>query len=416
MDISGRDRERLRALAGKCASILNSDEMNARRERWRLSNRLMERTIPFVIEDNGTYFKDLAPKAECEGETAREFERQLLHVVANYELIDDDRVFPPFLPVQWMISRPGLCPSLEIVRAADATGRELGYETNTPLADLESGLSKLRRGAFSVDRDATSRKLEAARSAFGDILPAALVNGHVTGAPSSMSQKAVTWMGMENFYMAMMDQPENVHRLFDFIATEAEDFLDWMIAEDLLRPNGGEFWCGSGSIAFSDELPRRPLSDVGPWLPEDCWGFTEAQEAVGVSNEMFAEFIFPYMERLAKRYGLVYYGCCEPVHALWSTISRLKNLRKTTVSPWCDQRIVAELAGKSCVLSRKPHPMQLCGETFDPESFAAHVKETLDIAKDNFVELVFRDTCTLNGAMKERVAQACGIVKRLVGR
>ncbi len=416
MDIAGKDRARLRALAGRCSEILNSAEMNARRERWRLSNRLLERTVPFVIEDNGAYFRDLAPKPECEGELAREFEAQLLQVIANFELIDDDRIFPPFLPVQWMISRPSLCPELEVHRAADASGRELGYETNTPLADLESGLPKLKRGEFKVDREGTLRKLEAARSAFGDLLPAALVNGHVTGAPSSMSQKAVTWMGMENFYMAMMDQPENVHRLFDIISTEAEDFLNWMLAENLVRPNGGEFWCGSGSIAFSDELPRRPLDDKGPWLPEDCWGFTEAQEAVGVSNEMFAEFIFPYMERLAKRYGLIYYGCCEPIHPLWSTISKLKNLRKATVSPWCDQRKAAEFAGKSCVLSRKPHPMQLCGESFDPASFSAHVKETLDIAKDNFVELIFRDTCTLDGSMKGRVAQACGIVKSLLER
>jgi len=416
MEIVAKDRERLRSLAAKASEILNSAEMNERRKRWDRTNRLLERTVPFVIEDNGTFFADLAPKPACEGALAREFEAQLLGVIANYELIDDDRVFPPFLQIQWMISRPSLCPNLEVKRVPDATGRELGYETNTPLADLEKGLKTLTRGEFKVDREKTLRKLEEAKGAFGDLLPAKLVNNHVTGAPSSMSQKAVHWMGMDNFYMAMIDQPENVHRLFDAIAMESQDFLDWMIDEDLVRPNGGEFWCGSGSIAYSEELPRRPLDENSHWLPEDCWGFTEAQEAVGVSNEMFAEFIFPYMERVAKRYGLVYYGCCEPVHSLWSTISKLKNLRKTTVSPWCDQRIVAEAAGKSIVLSRKPHPMKLCGEAFDAEDFSKHVKESMDIAKDNFIELIFRDTCTLNGSMKGRVAEACSIVKSLAGR
>jgi len=416
MEIVAKDRERLRSLAAKASEILNSAEMNERRKRWDRTNRLLERTVPFVIEDNGTFFAELAPKPVCEGALAREFEAQLLGVIANYELIDDDRVFPPYLQVQWMISRPSVCPNLEVKRVPDATGRELGYETNTPLADLEKGLKTLARGEFKVDREGTLRKQEEAKAAFGDLLPAKIVNNHVTGAPSSMSQKAVLWMGMDNFYMAMIDQPENVHRLFDFISTESQDFLDWMIKEDLVRPNGGEFWCGSGSIAYSEELPRRPLDESGHWLPEDCWGFTEAQEAVGVSNEMFAEFIFPYMERVAKRYGLVYYGCCEPVHSLWSTISKLKNVRKTTISPWCDQRVMAEAAGKSVVLSRKPHPMKLCGESFDAEDFSKHVKETLDIAKDNYVELIFRDTCTLSGAMKGRVAEACAIVKRLAGR
>ena len=70
--------------------------------------------------------------------------------------------------------------------------------------------------------------------------------------------------------------------------------------------------------------------------------------------------------------------------------------------------------GREVVLSRKPHPLQLCGETFDPAGFEAYNKETLDIARDNFVELIFRDTCPLTGAMHDRVSDACRIIKRLV--
>ena len=410
------DRERLRGLAAEYHRVTTSDDMEARRARWRLSNRLLERTVPFVIEDNGTFFKDLTPAPQCEGELEREFEAYMLHVLCNHREIPDDRVYTPYLPVGWRIDRPTMCPGLEITRAPDASGRELGFETNTPLADLDAGLKTLVRRPFSVDRAATLRRLELAGELFGDILPARLVNGHTLGIGVSMAYKAVMWMGMANFYMAMLDQPENVHRFFEFVATEAQDFLDWMMAERLIRPNHGEFSCGSGSVAFTDELPRRPIPDDGEWLPEDCWGATEAQEAVGISNEMFAEFIFPYQERVTKRFGLVYYGCCEPVHTLWPTVKRFKNLRKMTISPWCDQRFMAEAVGRDYVLSRKPHPMQLCGETFDPASFSRHIQETLDIAKNNFVELIFRDTCTLSGAMRGRVAEACAIVKQLAGR
>ena len=37
-----------------------------------------------------------------------------------------------------------------------------------------------------------------------------------------------------------------------------------------------------------------------------------------------------------------------------------------------------------------------------------------EAGKDCFVELIFRDTCTLAGSMKERVDTACGIVRGLV--
>lgn len=413
---SHKDIERLRKLAGKYSAIVNSEDMKKRREIWRVSNRLMERTVPFVIEDNGTFFKDLMPECVCAGEIEREFENYFLRVICNYDFIPDDRVYPPYYPLAYSIHRPEICPGLEITRVPDATGRALGYETNTPLADLAKNLHILKREEFRVNREETYRKEELAEKIFGDILPLKIICPNTLGVGVGMACKAVLWMGMENFYMAMLDQPENVHRFFDFVSTEALDFLNWLKKEKLIKPNHGEFCCGSGSIAYTDELPKSENADENDWQTEDCWGATEAQEAAGISNEMFAEFIFPYQEKLTRHFGLLYYGCCEPVHTMWPTVKQFRNLRKMTISPWCDQKIMAEAVGKNYVLSRKPHPMQLCGEIFNPETFTNHIRETLDITKDNFVELIFRDTCTLKGTMKNRLSEACGIVKRLIGR
>ncbi len=411
-----RDRERLRKLSARYEGIVNSDEMNRRREIWRLSNRLIKRMVPFIIEDNGTFFEDLMPPLECDGDVEREFEKYMLKAICNYNFIQDDRIYTPYMPIGWIIHRPNMCPDLEIAYASDANGRNLGYETNTPLSDLANSLNLLKRGEFTVDRESTYRKLDIAEKIFGDILPAKIVNLQTVKIPAGMAYKAVMWMGMENFYMAMIDQPENVHRFFDFISTEAYDFMEWLKKEKLIMPNHGEFVCGSGSIGYTDALPMREILEDTQWLPEDCWCTSEAQEAVGISNEMYAEFIFPYQRRLAKHFGLVYYGCCEPVHSVWTTIKQFKNLRKVTISPWCNQEFMAEAAGKDYVLSRKPHPMQLCSEIFNPESFTNHISETLEIARDNFVELIFRDTCTLNGSMRARVSDACGIVRKLISR
>ncbi|MBN1676655.1 MAG: hypothetical protein JXR37_36765 [Kiritimatiellae bacterium] len=411
-----KDRERLRAVAADYAAMVNSDTMNARREVWRRSNRLQERTVPFQIEDNGTFFADLAPPAQCEGKIERGLESVMLRALTNHELIDDDRVFTPYCAVSWAITRPDICPELEYTRAADPTGRKLGYKTNKPLADLEKGLAKLRRAPFRVDREATARRVEIAETAFGDLLPVKLVNTRTYSAGAGMAGKAVQCMGMDNFYMAMIDRPANVHRFFEFVATEAADFLSWLEAEDLILPNSGEFCVGSGSCGYTDELPRRAVRDGESVGPEDCWAYIEAQEAVGISPAMYAEFIHPYQRRLGDRYGLIYYGCCEPVHEFFPTIKTFKALRKITVSPWCNQESIAAQLGRDYVYSRKPHPMKLTGERFAAADFEAHIRETLDIAKDNFVELIFRDTCRLNGGMKARVAEACRIVRRLIGR
>jgi len=410
------DRSRLRSVAAEYAQMVNSDDMIRRREKWRLSNRLLERTVPFHIEDNGTFFADLTPKPECEGEFERGCEAHFLRCLTNLRLIPDDRVFPASFWVHWHIGRTSVCPDLQVRRVPDHRGRDLGYETNKPLADLAPGLAKLRQTEFSVNREATWEQAERAEALFGDILPVEIVNGYASlVAGTSMAGQAVHLMGMDHFYMNMLDQPENVHAFMVFLADDAERYASWLEDEGLLTPNGRELDCGSGSCVYSDELPRREIAPGERVLLADTWGFIEAQEAVGLSPEMYATFIHPYQRRVGDRYGLINYGCCEPVHHFWPTLAQFHNLRKVTVSPWCDVASISASVGKNVVLSRKPHPMKLCGPTFDARAFADDIAETLAIAQDNFIELVFRDTVPLNGAMQGRLVEACGIIRGLIG-
>ena len=122
---SASDREHLRTLAARYAEIANSDEMIRRRETWRLTNGLKKRTIPFQIEDNGSFFKDLMPALQCTGKTERDFERQMLRSVVNYELINDDRVFAPYFMIRWAVVRPDICPEFKSTHGQDAFGGSL---------------------------------------------------------------------------------------------------------------------------------------------------------------------------------------------------------------------------------------------------------------------------------------------------
>ena len=140
--------------------------------------------------------------------------------------------------------------------------------------------------------------METATEAFGDLLPVRIATRAPASAGTSLAQKAVLFIGMDDFYVAMLDQPENVHRFFDFLAADAARYLDWLDAESLITTDRHEFDCGSGSCVYTDELPRRAIAEGDPVHPEDCWGFIEAQESVGMSPEMYAEFIHPYQRRL----------------------------------------------------------------------------------------------------------------------
>ncbi len=105
-------------------------------------------------------------------------------------------------------------------------------------------------------------------------------------------------------------------------------------------------------MCFTDELPGETITGPG-----DVWGFMDSQETVSISPKMFADFIFPAYQKVASTYGLLSYGCCEPVDPVWDCIGSLDNLRKVSISPWCNEDIMAErLRGSRTIYHRKPSP------------------------------------------------------------
>ncbi len=130
------------------------------------------------------------------------------------------------------------------------------------------------------------------------------------------------------------------------------------------------------------------------------WGFMDSQETVSISPEMFGEFFFPYYNEVAKNFGLLSYGCCEPVHPIWEKyISKLAGLRKVSISPWCDEDYMGQaLKGSNVIYHRKPSPNFVGVDIeLDEAAYSEHIKKTLTCAKGCKLEFSFRDIYTLGG-------------------
>jgi hypothetical protein len=222
-------------------------------------------------------------------------------------------------------------------------------------------------------------------------------------------------MGMQELFMQMAIDPDGVHRLFTHLADDNYALGKWQEDNRLLTLNndGNQGYC-SGSSHYSDEVPGREITEDAPLKSEDRWGYLESQESTGISPEMFNEFVMPHIRRLAK-FKFFKFGCCEPVHDFITYLQELPNLRKVSVTPWCDLKKLAERCRQNIIWSRKPVPLKLCGDTFDPDDFRAHLQETLDIGQDYFIEFVFRDTNRLTGAMEDRLKDACTIIREETG-
>lgn len=406
-----KDRSYLRILAEKYTEYALGDAMCQRREKWRLNNGLYEKTYPFHIEDNGTYLQELTPPLACEEENSRWLEAQLLQVIISYEKINDDRIIPDRFLVDWVTELSNYCNELQFTYADDAHGGSLGFESNKPIKDIDDDFGKLTKRTLTLNKALTDKRVELAGDVLEGLLP--VVVGRAGSLYSEgISNKAVHLMGTQELFLQMAVNPEAVHRLFTFLAEDNIALGQWEEEQGLLVLNndGNQGYC-SGSSQFSDEIPGREIKEGDPVLSTDRYGYLEAQEATGISPDMFAEFFMPYFLKLADKFKMMKFGCCEPVHDWIPYLYKLNGLRKVSVTPWCNLEKLAATSNQNIIWSRKPVPLKLCGDTFDPDDFRSHLKETLEIGKDYFIEFIFRDTCRLVGRMEQRVTQACKIIR-----
>ncbi|MDR3148371.1 MAG: hypothetical protein LBU00_08360 [Treponema sp.] len=406
--IPAAEQEYLRELAKKLLDYARLPVMAERKRFWYLHNRLAGER-PMVVMEELTFLNDILPPRRCEHPLAARVERQLLQPIAAYETFDDDKVLPDFFAVNYPIGTEFLGQQQKHVRASEG----LGFHIEPVFETLEEGLPLLRPSLYHCDMADLETYEKVAGDLLGDILPVLRKNSfnHWFLSPT---QLVVNLMGMENMYCAMMVEAEDFHRLMRLVTDDLKRCLRWQEAEGLLVLNNGNDYMGSGSFCFSDELPGPDFS--GDVRSRHLWGHTNSQESIGISPEQFAEFIFPYYEELAAEYGLVYYGCCEPVHAYWdSSLCRLPHLRKISISPWCDEGMMAErLAGGRVIYSRKPSP-NFTGikAEFDEEAFSAYIQTTAAAVKGRCkAEFIFRDIYTLHGNLA-KTRRAVDITRRI---
>jgi hypothetical protein len=409
--LSSHDLDVLRSLAERKARIAASALNAARREAW-LQHNSLGHGRPMILAEIQGVMDETLPDAElrCVDKWARTLERGLRSELYEHEMLQDDHVVEPWIACNWRVeATPYVDPSLLHIDVPTRDDGKIGARRwDPPLKDLSRDFEKLHVRQFTVDRRGSLAEKARLEEVFGDILPV-YIRG-VYWWTFGMTWTAIDLIGLENLMLFMYDDPDGLHRLMRFLRDDHAGFSSWLEREGLLTLNNASDYTGSGSRGHSAELPRPgfcPEGDAAPFGPartRDLWLLLESQETVGVGPELFEEFIFPYQLDLASRFGLVYYGCCEPVHSRWHVLKRIPNLRSVSVSPWADEELMArELAG-CYVYSRKPNPAQISTGVFNEEAIRSDIRRTLDVAHHCDIEIVMKDVHTLAGH-PERLAR-----------
>ncbi len=404
--ITAKEKDYLRELAKKQLEYANLPIMKERERRWYNHNDLLGEDTGMVVMEEQTFLDEILPAPKCTNEYAKQIERQLMQNILSYELIGDDKVTPDFLEVGLEIDTDQYGIGLEKTFASDG----IGYHINPIIETVEDDFCKLMHSRYIYNETATKRNIDTAGEVLGDILKIKTVNRH-NYWNYSISQKVVDLMGMENMFCSMMQEGDRLHELLGFITDDMINFLRFQEANGLIYLNNQNDYMGSGSYCFNNKLNKQ--STATGVVSTDTWGHINSQESVGISPELYHEFIYPYCARIAQEFGLVYYGCCEPVDGFWdSSISRYENLRKVSISAWCNEEFMSQrLANSGIIYSRKPSPNFLGIQTsFDEDAFRKYIKHTVSLTKQCRREFIFRDIYKLHNNI-QKIKRAVEIVR-----
>jgi hypothetical protein len=191
----------------------------------------------------------------------------------------------------------------------------------------------------------------------------------------------------------MVDHPNELHRLMAFVRDACLARLDFLERNGLLSLNNDGAYIGSGGFGWTHELPQPGFD--GRVRACDLWGFEKSQETVGVSPQMFAEFVFPYQLALLEHFGLNSYGCCEPLDTRWHVVARIPRLRRVSIPPWSNVAKMAERLGNRYIFSMKPNPAELAMTSFDEEQIRTGLRQTMRDSRNCRVEVIMKDTHTV---------------------
>jgi len=394
MKVSDRDRTILRTLAEKQARIAALPVHQQTIEGWKRLNRL-ERGKPMVWI-NEIPWHEINVNDELTLQTSDEFcrlqERRLRRIIYQWEHMRGDMVVEPvfYSPLAIRDTGFGITEDVDIAKT-DETSTVVSRHFHLQI-QREEDIEKIKMPRVTYDAETTERTFDCLQNLFGDILP--IVKRGAPGFWFAPWDELIRWWGIQEGMMDLILRPELVHHAMDRLMSAYLCRLDQYEDLNLLSLNNNNVRIGSGGLGYSDQLPQADY-DPRHVRPSDLWGSATAQIFSDVSPKMHEEFALRYERRWLDRFGLTYYGCCEPLDRKIDMLKSVSNLRKVSMSPWVDMDRAARNVGDGYVFSRKPNPAIFAEDTWNPDQARRQLREDMEKTRGCVVEVIMKDISTV---------------------
>lgn len=385
------DHEIIRALANEYA-LASHDPRNAENASlYRAVNGLsMRRPVVLIDEEPWSELEaaDDRLTLHCSDPTLRGAEHYMRRMLYKWNHHSGDLILPPYFPVYKQVGGSFGWPAVKESTIATDTRNNIVSHSYVDQLQSPDDLSILQMPELFYREAETLALRDFYAEAFGDILPVR-VTGHSTYI--CPWDNIAVYRGVEALLYDLTERPEHTHAIMERITEMYIEQYRQYEELGLFENDPYTIHCACG---LCDELKLPEGEKV---TRKNVWGRGMAQIFASVSPAMHEEFDIDYQKRIMAPFGLVYYGCCEPLDRKIDIIKKIPHLRKISITPWADINRAAEAAGGDYVLSVKPNPAAV-GSGFDPAEIRRELSGIIAACRRygcNF-ELVLKDISTVN--------------------
>jgi hypothetical protein len=398
ISVSSKDKQVLRALGTKLAEISALPIQQRRIGEWKRHNSLKAgKPLVFVWAAESPWH-ELDVNDELKLQTSDKFcqsiETNLRRLLYQWNHFQGDMIIESHLECWPDVRDTGIGIQLETDKVIFDKNNPVTSRHFNPVIKEPEDIEKIKMPVVTYDQKVSQERLETMQDIFAGIMPVTL--GGIRGSWFAAIDTLIEIWGIQEFLMDLVVRPDMVH-------AGMERILQWYLSrtqqhEDLglYRLNNGPQIVGTGGYGCIDELPQKDFN-ANHVRTIDSWGASAAQMFATVSPEMHYEFATQYEMRYLKRFGLNWYGCCDPLHHKIDIIKKLPNLRKISMSPWADPEIGAASIGNNYVFSFKPNPAVVAESSWDPSEARRQIRHVLEITKKHgcVVEIIMKDISTV---------------------
>ena len=395
IELTSREKEILRNLGEKYARAAENPAHKEKAGLWRDLNDLKSRRPMVWINEipwNEMNVNDELT-LQCEGRWARDLEDRLRKTLYQWNHMRGDMIINPWFECPKVIHSTdfGIIEDTEVAQtdeSNDIVSRHFKIQISRP-----EDIAKIKMPVITHNEEATAYSYYAMTELLGDLMPVKAVGqSHIWFTPWDY---LIRWWGVTEAMMDLIMRPEMVHDAVDRMVDAWMAELDQFEEQKLLSLDSNNTRIGSGGYGYTSQLPG-PDYNPDHVSPHNMWGCSNAQIFSDVSPQMHWDFAIEHDLRWLERWGLIYYGCCEPLAGKMEQLRRIPNLRKISCSPWNDtKKAIAEIRNEY-VISRKPNPAVFATTAWDPGEARKQIREFLEeTRRECHVELIMKDISTV---------------------